>query len=58
MRISEVIGLTWEHLELTHIHLLDDGVGTATFLDDAVVAGRAPWKGAIASRRKLRRAGS
>jgi integrase len=33
----------------TYIHLLDDGVGTATFLDDEVVAGRGPWNGAIAN---------
>lgn len=27
----------------TYIHLLDDGVGSADFLDDAVEAGRGPW---------------
>jgi integrase len=27
----------------TYIHLLDDGVGGADFLDDAVEVGRGPW---------------
>lgn len=27
----------------TYIHLLDDGVGVADFLDDAVEVGPSPW---------------
>ncbi len=27
----------------TYIHLLDDGVGSADFLDDAIEVGRGPW---------------
>jgi integrase len=29
----------------TYIHLLDDGVGGADFLDDAIEVGRGPWSG-------------